>query len=233
MAITDKQEYNLSYSAAEIDRKLTKVDGFSVEFTNVNANLSRMQDELDTHTHTISEVEKLQDTLNELNNKIITGGSGSSGGLATQYTNGLMSAEDKEQLDYGGTPIVNAPSTNGVSYTATVDGINELKVGAKITIIPQKTSTSKTPTLNVNNLGAKYIRMPIAGSASDSIEGTTTGWLVINKPITVKYDGTYWLTIDLIGAAPMYTYGTEDIAAGSASSYPTGTLHFIYEEVTE
>ena len=29
--------------------------------------------------------------------------------------------------------------------------------------------------------------------------------------------------------APSYTYGTEDIEAGSASSAATGTLHFVYE----
>lgn len=28
--------------------------------------------------------------------------------------------------------------------------------------------------------------------------------------------------------APAYTYGTEDIEAGSASSHPNGTLHFVY-----
>ena len=32
-----------------------------------------------------------------------------------------------------------------------------------------------------------------------------------------------------IGAAPAYTYGTEDIAEGSASTAPEGALHFIYE----
>lgn len=29
--------------------------------------------------------------------------------------------------------------------------------------------------------------------------------------------------------APAYTYGTEDIEAGSASTAKTGTLHFVYE----
>ena len=29
--------------------------------------------------------------------------------------------------------------------------------------------------------------------------------------------------------APMYTYGTEDVEAGSASTAATGTLHFVYE----
>lgn len=31
------------------------------------------------------------------------------------------------------------------------------------------------------------------------------------------------------GKAPAYTYGTEDIEAGTASPHPTGTLHFVYE----
>ena len=30
-------------------------------------------------------------------------------------------------------------------------------------------------------------------------------------------------------SAPAYTYGTEDIEAGSASTAATGTLHFVYE----
>jgi hypothetical protein len=29
--------------------------------------------------------------------------------------------------------------------------------------------------------------------------------------------------------APAYTYGTDDIEAGSASTAATGTLHFVYE----
>ena len=29
--------------------------------------------------------------------------------------------------------------------------------------------------------------------------------------------------------APAYTYGTDDISAGSTSPYATGTLHFVYE----
>lgn len=37
------------------------------------------------------------------------------------------------------------------------------------------------------------------------------------------------ITPDSIGAAPMYTYGTEDIEAGSASPYETGHLHFVIE----
>lgn len=37
------------------------------------------------------------------------------------------------------------------------------------------------------------------------------------------------LTHSDVGAAPAYTYGTGIIGAGSASPYPNGTLHFVYE----
>lgn len=32
-----------------------------------------------------------------------------------------------------------------------------------------------------------------------------------------------------IGAAPAYTYGTQDIEPGSVSDKPNGTLHFVIE----
>ena len=31
------------------------------------------------------------------------------------------------------------------------------------------------------------------------------------------------------GKAPAYTYGTKDIEAGSASTEPEGTIHYVYE----
>ena len=61
-----------------------------------------------------------------------------------------------------GIPIVTASSSNGISYTATVNGLTSLAVGARITIIPNKNSASTSPILNVNSLGAKNIQMPIA-----------------------------------------------------------------------
>ena len=169
-----------------------------------------------------------------------------------------------------------ASSTDGVAYTATVDGITELYIGLTITIIPSLQSTSRTPTLNVNGLGAKRMVMPINGSNTSSTTqppvvynddtpedelnskiAVASKWLTANKPVTVRYDGTYWET-DIVaqsasclygtvplesggtgannaadartnlGAAPAYSYGTTDLTAGS-SALETGTLHFIYE----
>ncbi len=48
-----------------------------------------------------------------------------------------------------------ASSSDGVAYTSTVPGISELSTGASFIMIPDKTSASKEPTLDVNGLGEK------------------------------------------------------------------------------
>ena len=137
--------------------------------------------------------------------------------VATQSANGLLSVEDKIQLDYGGIPIV-ATSGDGTAYTATVDGMTELKVGAKITIIPHVVSAAYAPTLNVNGLGAKAIRMPITYNTSASSNGVLTNWLVANKPVTVQYNGSYWLTVDLVRPSAQYLYGAVPMANGGTGA---------------
>lgn len=94
----------------------------------------------------------------------------------------------------GGIQIVKAESTDGVAYTATVKGVAGFVVGQKITIIPNKVSASLTPTLNVNGLGAKYIRMPGTYNTGTAANAPVATWLVANKPVTVTWDGTQWET---------------------------------------
>lgn len=133
--------------------------------------------------------------------------------VATQSTDGLLSADDKTQLDNGGIPIVTT-SGDGSAYTATVDGISALTAGMKVTIIPHVTSTTTSPTLNVNSLGAKSIRMPITYNSSATSVGSVTSWIVKNIPITVEYDGTYWKTISCPRPSAQYLYGTVPVDSG-------------------
>ena len=137
---------------------------------------------------------------------------------ATQSASGFLSAEDKIQLDNGGVPIVAASSSDGVAYTATVDGITALTAGAKITIIPDINSASVSPTLNVNSLGAKYIRMPISYNTAASSAGVLTTWLVKSKPVVVEYDGTYWKTISMPRPSAQYLYGAVPIVNGGTGA---------------
>lgn len=136
---------------------------------------------------------------------------------ATQSTAGLFSATDKTQLDYGGTPIVSTEG-DGENYTATVNGMTSFVVGMKVTIIPNVTSTTTTPKLNVNGLGAKTIRMPITYNTSLTSTGVIDGWLLANKPVTVQWNGTYWITVDLVRTSAQYLYGAVPIANGGTGA---------------
>lgn len=133
--------------------------------------------------------------------------------VATQSTDGLLSASDKMKLDNGGIPIVTT-SGNSSAYTATVDGISTLTAGMKVTIIPHVTSETTSPTLNVNNLGVKPIRMPITYNSSATSVGPIPTWIVKNAPITVEYDGTYWKTISCSRPSAQHLYGTVPVING-------------------
>jgi len=137
---------------------------------------------------------------------------------ATQAASGFLSAEDKTQLDNGGIPIVTASSSDGVTYTATVDAVSALTIGMKFTIIPSANSTSTSPKLNLNNLGEKYIRMPIAYNSSATSAGALASWLVKNKPVTLEYDGTYFRTISMPRPSAMYLYGAVPVANGGTGA---------------
>lgn len=141
---------------------------------------------------------------------------------ATQSASGLMSAEDKIQMDYGGIPIVTTSGT-GAAYTATVDGMTALTNGMKVTIIPHTVSTTTAPTLNVNSLGAKTIRMPIAYNTSTTSAGAVAAWLAASKPVTLEYNGTYWITIGLTRPTATSLSGTVAIANGGTGATTAAT----------
>lgn len=115
-----------------------------------------------------------------------------------------------------GIPIVTTAGS-GSAYTATVDGVTALTVGMKITIIPHVVSTSTTPTLNINDLGAKYIRMSSSSNTGAASNGVTAAWLTASKPVTVTWDGTVWKT-DIQRPAASSLDGTVAIAKGGTGA---------------
>ena len=98
-------------------------------------------------------------------------------------------------------PIVTTAGT-GSAFTATIDGITELTIGMLITIIPHRVSSSSSPTLNVNGLGAKGICRRYSYTNSSVTAGYTTAWLSSGDPQLLQYDGTYWIAV---GANKPYT----------------------------
>lgn len=147
---------------------------------------------------------------------------------------------------------------NGAAYTVTIPGLDVIAAGTSIVIIPHVTSTTKTPTLNVNGLGAVAIRRRLSSGTDSVKEGSKTTMFYANRAIKLTYSVVgstgYWLAdeypkpdaTDLDGAVPIanggtgattaaqalqnlgITYGTDDLTAGS-SPLETGKLYFKYE----
>ena len=104
----------------------------------------------------------------------------------------------------------------GSAYTATVEGITSLSTGVSFVMIPHVESTTSSPKLNVNNLGEKLIRRRASNCTGTFYnESAPSDWLTAGKPITVTYDGQYWIADlpapnanDIIGAVAIGHGGT-------------------------
>lgn len=148
---------------------------------------------------------------------------------ATTSTSGLMSAEDKTSLDnlntlVGDTAVSEqisnaiAQSTHaittegdGAAYTATVPSITSLTAGVSFIMIPHVVSTTTTPTLNVNGLGAKNIRRRLSSVSTDVQTGYAASWLAKGLPFRVVYDGNQWIVEGSTRPAATDLYGKIDI----------------------
>lgn len=114
----------------------------------------------------------------------------------------------------------------GAAYTATVAGITGLAVGVSFIMIPHVVSTSTTPTLNVNGLGAKQIRRYSSMGTSGTTAGYNVGWLNANKPVRVIYNGSFWVAegitqpnvYDLSAPVPVSKGGTGGTTTDEARS---------------
>lgn len=120
-------------------------------------------------------------------------------------------------------------SGNGSAYEATISGFS-LATGKSIVMIPNVTSTTTTPTLNVSGTGAKNIRMRLSSSTSSTIPLIKSNFLTQYKPVKVTYDGTYWVIDDFIQPDANNLYGTLISRGSSAPS--NGTAGFIYIQTT-
>lgn len=125
---------------------------------------------------------------------------------------------------------VGAISRNGVlttgsgsEYKVSIDGITELKTGISFVMIPHTDSITSTPKLNLNGLGAKYIRRRSSSSSGTTSSDSSIDWLSANKPVLVSYDGNFWIADlvkpdanDILGVVPIANGGTGASDADSA-----------------
>ena len=86
-----------------------------------------------------------------------------------------------------------ASSTDGVTYSVTVPGMDALVIGYSFVMVPNITSTATNTWLNVNSLGAKRLRLKGGGYTSVTVAPSAENWLAANKPIRVTYDGLWWV----------------------------------------
>lgn len=163
-------------------------------------------------------------TAHDAAGNLITGIGKTTSVLYTQQTlSEDAQAQARENIGAVGTDItqrfepITAESSDGVAYTATVPWITELAVGARFTMSPNKLSTSTTPTLNVNGLGAKGIRCITAYNSAGATGGAFAGWLSSGKPVDVIYNGTYWLT-NIQRTSVDALYGSVKIANGGTGA---------------
>ena len=147
-----------------------------------------------------------------------------------------------------GNIVVEAISTDGVNYEATVECVDELYTGLEITIIPNKTSTSTAAMLNVNGLGAKRIRMPISSSTSATTTPTYDDFYAAKKPVKLIYDASslngIWRIVDKNRANAVDLYGTVPIKLGGTGAdnapdavknlniYPIDSIYITYSSVS-
>lgn len=122
-----------------------------------------------------------------------------------------------ENVGGTGTPLVNVTSADGVAYTATVNGIKSLYSGLAVRIIPDKTSTSTTPTLNINNLGAIRIALLTDINNASVVTPSLPAWISANKPLEVVYNGQYWI-VEYRRTSANALYGTVGIANGGTGA---------------
>lgn len=120
---------------------------------------------------------------------------------------------------------VAATSTDGVAYSATVPGITALTAGDSFIMIPNTISTSRSTTLNVNNLGAKYLRVRVSGYSGTTSAAQTTNWLAPNVPVRVTYEGKWWVA-DVVLPSAQQLYGNvqaEQVDYSNTNSGMTAT----------
>ena len=112
----------------------------------------------------------------------------------------------------------------GSAYTANVKAITEISIGANFVMVPHVTSTTTTPTLNVNGFGAKTIKVRTSDSIANPMPLPSTSFLSNGQPVHGVYDGQNWGVDDvvqpkasgLIGTVPIEHGGTGGVTVAEA-----------------
>ena len=134
------------------------------------------------------------------------------------FTEDQLAALKGEQGAIGNGLEIVTTEGDGSAYAAIVPNISELTAGVSFIMNPHTASTSVTATLNVNNLGAKSLRRPISSNNVSTVAPSADNWLTASKPVTVMYNGTYWIVTDMARPNGPDIYGTVALANGGTGA---------------
>ncbi len=112
-------------------------------------------------------------------------------------------------------------SGTGAAYKADVKAIDALTVGVNFTIIPHVANTTVSPTLDINNFGAKTIRQRLSNGTDDSVE-LTNEFLAVGKPVHVVYDGVNWI-VDMPKPVATHLEGVVPVSGGGTGATVAST----------
>lgn len=119
--------------------------------------------------------------------------------------------------------VAEATSNDGIAYSATVPGVTELFAGLEVTIIPNVVSASTAPTLDINGLGAKNIRLPVSTNTAMLAQPETETYYVDGRPLRLMYDPKYagkgaWVAVDKQRQSGSDIYGSVPVKKGGTGA---------------
>lgn len=129
----------------------------------------------------------------------------------------MTSAEKANLVSASAQAQIVTTTGTGAAYVATVEGITSLTAGISFIMIPHVTPTQVNPTLNVNGLGAKNLRMKLSSGAVATTTLSAVNVIYANKPVRVMYDGTQWV-IDIVRPNVTNLYGTVAVNQGGTGA---------------
>ncbi len=109
-------------------------------------------------------------------------------------------------------------SGTGAAYTADVNGVTSLKAGVNFVMVPHTVSTQRNPTLNVNGLGAKLLKMRLSSYTSATTSFKAANSLAANKPVHVMYDGVQWVVDGYVYPDAKGLYGAVPVSGGGTGA---------------
>ena len=127
--------------------------------------------------------------------------------------------EVSKNIKTAGVSVVEATSNDGVAYSATVPRVTELYAGLEVTIVPNMASASTAITLNINGLGAKFVRLPVSTNTAILAQPETEAYFAEGRPVRLMYDPKYagkgsWVAIGRQRQSGSDIYGTVPVQKG-------------------